>query len=84
MLDTPPEPAFDDLTELARTLLDVPMAMVSLVDADRQWFKSAAGIALDGSPREHAFCAHAIAGDGPFVVPDARLDPRFCYAQTGS
>lgn len=77
ILDTPPEPAFDDLTELARTLLGVPMAMVSLVDADRQWFKSAAGTELEGSPREHAFCAHAIAGTGTMVVPDALLDPRF-------
>ncbi len=77
ILDTPPEPAFDDLTELARTLLGVPMAMVSLIDADRQWVKSAAGTELEGSPREHAFCAHAIAGTGPMVVPDALLDPRF-------
>ncbi|MFN9776202.1 MAG: ATP-binding protein [Burkholderiales bacterium] len=77
ILGTPPEPAFDDLTELARTLLDVPMAMVSLVDADRQWFKSAVGTELEGSPREHAFCAHAIAGAGPLVVPDALLDARF-------
>jgi signal transduction histidine kinase/ActR/RegA family two-component response regulator len=77
ILGTPPEPAFDDLTELARTLLDVPMAMVSLVDADRQWFKSAVGTELDGSPREHAFCSHAIAGTGPMVVPDALLDARF-------
>ncbi|HMS80005.1 MAG TPA: GAF domain-containing protein, partial [Burkholderiaceae bacterium] len=77
VLDTPPEPAFDDLTGLARDLLGAPMAMVSLVDADRQWYKSAQGTDLRGTAREHAFCAHAIATEGLFEVPDARVDPRF-------
>jgi signal transduction histidine kinase len=77
ILDTPPDPAFDALTRLAAEMLAVPIALVSLVDAHRQWFKSRSGLARAETPREDAFCAHAIAGDGLFEVTDAFSDPRF-------
>jgi GAF domain-containing protein len=77
VLDTPPEPGFDDLALLASHVCGTPIAMVSLVDADRQWFKSRVGLDLTETPREVAFCAHAIAGTEPLVVPDALADDRF-------
>ncbi len=77
ILDTPPEQAFDDLTMLASHLLDVPIAVVSLVDEARQWFKSAVGIDVRETPREHAFCGHAILGKEVMVVGDALRDERF-------
>lgn len=77
LLDTPAEDRFDRLTRLARRVFDVPMALVSLVDADRQWFKSRQGIALCEAPREISFCGHAILGDEVMVVPDTLVDERF-------
>ena len=77
LLDTPPEPVFDRVTRLASRLLDVPMAMFSLVDADRQWFKSRVGLDAAQTPREHAFCAHAIGMSTPLVVHDTQEDRRF-------
>ena len=77
LLDTPPEPVFDRITRLASRLLDVPMAMFSLVDADRQWFKSRVGMEAQETPREYAFCAHAIGMSTPLVVEDATRDRRF-------
>jgi diguanylate cyclase (GGDEF)-like protein/PAS domain S-box-containing protein len=77
LLDTPAEPVFDRVVRLASRLLGVPVAAFSLVDADRQWFKAKVGLAMSETPREHAFCAHAIAQDEPLVVPDAALDARF-------
>jgi diguanylate cyclase (GGDEF)-like protein/PAS domain S-box-containing protein len=77
LLDSAPEPAFDALTRLVARLLRVPVALVSLVDEHRQWFKSRVGLDATETPRDLAFCAHAIHGDGPLVVPDALLDPRF-------
>ncbi|MGE0668470.1 MAG: PAS domain S-box protein [Sphingomonadales bacterium] len=77
ILDSLPEPAFDDLTTLAAQICATPLAMVSLVDAERQWFKSAVGGPLGETPRDEAFCAHAILGEGLFVVPDALADDRF-------
>lgn len=77
LLDTPPEPVFDRITRLASRLLNVPMALFSLVDADRQWFKSRVGLAQDQTPREHAFCAHAIGMTRPLVVNDTMQDHRF-------
>ncbi|WPB59003.1 ATP-binding protein [Xylophilus sp. GOD-11R] len=78
VLDTPTEPSYDNLTRLAATLFDAPIALVSLIDADRQWFKSHLGLDATETPREYAFCAHAIESPGEvMVVPDATLDPRF-------
>lgn len=77
ILDTPPEERFDRLTRMAQVMLDVPIALVSLVDEARQWFKSKQGLAASETPREVSFCGHTILGDGPFLVPDAALDPRF-------
>ncbi|WP_247894365.1 bifunctional diguanylate cyclase/phosphodiesterase [Azospirillum sp. B510] len=77
LLDTPAEPAFDQITRLAAKLLKVPVALISLVDHDRQWFKSRIGLPVRETPREHAFCAHALASDALFVVGDARRDDRF-------
>ncbi|MBV8605520.1 MAG: sensor domain-containing diguanylate cyclase [Pelomonas sp.] len=77
LLDTVAEERFDRLTRLARRLFDVPIALVSLVDANRQWFKSRAGLEATETPRRVSFCAHAILGDGLFLIPDAQRDPRF-------
>ena len=77
ILDTPPEERFDRLTRLARHLFNVDSALVSLVDINRQWFKSSTGAHASQTPREVSFCAHAIASTTTFVVPDARQDLRF-------
>ncbi len=77
VLDTPPEPAFDDLAALASRICEAPMAMISLVDRDRQWFKARVGLDIAETPREIAFCARAILGHGVFVVSDASADERF-------
>ena len=77
VLDTEPEEAFDRITRLARTVLQVPIALVSLIDRDRQWFKSRQGLAATQTPRDISFCSHAIEHAGPFIVHDAKLDPRF-------
>jgi anti-sigma regulatory factor (Ser/Thr protein kinase) len=76
ILDTGPERAFDDLTLLASHVCGTPMALITLVDADRQWFKSHVGIAVAETSRTVSFCAHAIQQRDLFVVPDARADPR--------
>lgn len=77
VLDTGAEERFDRLTRLARRLFDVPIAVVSLVDRDRQWFKSRMGLSVSETPRDISFCADAILGNGLFVVEDARADARF-------
>ncbi len=77
LLDTPPEERFDRLTRLARALFDVPIALVSLVDQDRQWFKSCVGLDESETPRSVSFCGHAILEPDTFQVPDAHQDPRF-------
>ena len=77
ILDTEPEQAYDDLTFLAAQICGAPMAAISLVDAERQWFKSTVGLDLKETPREHAFCGHTVRGNEVFVVNDARADDRF-------
>lgn len=77
ILDTPPEPAFDRLTRLAAQQFDVPIALISLIDPARQWFKSKIGLEVDETPREFSFCQFAIMDDQVMQVPDATLDPRF-------
>jgi diguanylate cyclase (GGDEF)-like protein/PAS domain S-box-containing protein len=77
VLDTAPEPLFDTLTRLAKQVCNVPIALVSLVDAERQWFKAKQGLEARQTPRDIAFCAHAILDGGVMEVPDATLDPRF-------
>jgi diguanylate cyclase (GGDEF)-like protein/PAS domain S-box-containing protein len=77
VLDTPKEAAFDRVTRLAARLFDVPMALVSLVDEKRQWWKSCIGVEGSETDRDVAFCAHAILARDPFIVEDATEDPRF-------
>ncbi|HSW30170.1 MAG TPA: sensor domain-containing diguanylate cyclase [Longimicrobiales bacterium] len=77
VLDTPPEERFDRLTRLAKRLFEVPIALVSFVDENRQWFKSRQGLDMSETPREISFCAHAILGEGTLVVPNAHEDERF-------
>jgi GAF domain-containing protein len=77
ILDTPEEQRFDRLTRLAAGILRVPVALVSLVDRERQWFKSAHGVEVRQTPRESSFCAHAVAARELLVVPDALADNRF-------
>jgi diguanylate cyclase (GGDEF)-like protein len=77
IFDTAPEERFDRLTRLAKRLFDVPITLVSLVDENRQWFKSCVGINTRETSRDISFCAHAITSRDILVVPDARLDVRF-------
>ena len=78
ILDTPREAGFDRITRLAARLFDVPMALVSLIDANRQWWKSCIGVDGTETEREVAFCAYAILSAEPFIIEDATEDPRFC------
>jgi PAS domain S-box-containing protein len=77
ILDTPPEAAFDRVTRLAVRLFGVPIALVTLVDSERQWMKSCYGIDIRETTREVSFCTHTILTDEVMVVPDATQDPRF-------
>lgn len=77
ILDTDPEQAFDDLAQLASYVCGTPIAMISLVDDDRQWFKSKVGMSVKETARNVAFCAHTIMEPGMFLVPDASQDKRF-------
>lgn len=77
ILDTDADPAFDNLTQVAASLFNVPMVLVSLVDEHRQWFKSRVGVVFTELPRQGSFCSYAIQSNELFVVEDARLDPRF-------
>lgn len=78
ILDTEPEARFDQIANFARKEFDVPVALISLVDQDRQWFKSNPGLeTLRETPRDIAFCAYAILESGTMVVPDAQSDERF-------
>src|SRR5512142_1926580 len=77
VLDTVPEEVFDDLTELAARICEAPIALISLVDEKRQWFKSKFGTEVSETSRDVSFCAHAIMQTGLFIVPDATKDGRF-------
>lgn len=77
LLDTAPEERFDRLTRMAKRMFGVPISLVSIVDAERQWFKSAQGLDATETPRDISFCGHAILGDEIFMIPDARKDERF-------
>lgn len=77
VLDTPAEERFDRVTRMARRMFRVPIALVSIVDENRQWFKSAQGLDACETPRNVSFCGHAILGDDIFLIPDALADQRF-------
>ncbi|MBB3048664.1 diguanylate cyclase (GGDEF)-like protein [Litorivivens lipolytica] len=77
VLDTPNEDRFDRITRLASRLLHKPIALVSLVDADRQWFKSRTGLSATETSREISFCGHVVQNAEPLIVEDTLLDPRF-------
>jgi GAF domain-containing protein len=77
VLDTVPEEVFDDLTELAARICEAPIALISLVDESRQWFKSRVGVTVKETSRDVSFCAYAINQRDLFIVPDATRDARF-------
>jgi len=77
ILDTPPEEPFDRIVRLAKKLFDVPIALISLVDANRQWFKACIGLPVRETGRDVSFCGHAILGEDTFVIEDTHEDPRF-------
>jgi GAF domain-containing protein len=77
ILDTGREAVFDDLTQLAARLFKVPVCAISLIDANRQWFKSSVGLDVTQTEREAAFCDHTIRSDDVMIVPDATRDVRF-------
>ena len=77
VLDTEAEQMYDDITALAADICGVPIALVSLVDESRQWFKSKVGLHQNQTPRDVAFCAHAILQEKPLYVKDAMADSRF-------
>jgi signal transduction histidine kinase len=77
ILDTPREAVFEDLTRIAAQICRTPMAIISLVDRTRQWFKAEVGVGVPETSRDVSFCAHAILQNGLFIVPDAARDPRF-------
>ena len=77
ILDTAPEPVFNDVVRIAQRVFSVPSSAVSFVDDDRQWLKARRGIDFAETRREDAFCAHTILSNAPMVVPDAMVDPRF-------
>lgn len=77
ILDTPQEERFDRITRIAQRIYDVPIALVSLIDENRQWFKSCVGLNATETTRDISFCGHSILGDEIFVIPDATQDIRF-------
>lgn len=77
ILDTPPDPDFDAIVRLAQELFEVPICLISLIDAERQWFKACIGLEGSEMPRATSFCGHAILQEDAFVVLDATKDERF-------
>lgn len=77
VLDTPPEAPFDRITQLVKTILNVPISAVSLIDVDRQWFKSCIGVDVRETARDISFCTHTIQSRDPLIINDASRDPRF-------
>lgn len=77
LLDTPPDDRFDRITRTVQRLFGVPIALVTLVDSHRQWFKSSLGLGAAETPRDISFCGHAILQEAPFIIEDAAADPRF-------
>ena len=77
ILDTDPGESFNDLTRLAAYICDTPIALITLVDQHRQWFKARVGLRQKETSRDLSFCAYAILQDGPLIVPDATKDERF-------
>jgi len=77
LMDTPPEEVFDRLVRLAAQVTDCPMALVTLLGTQRQWFKARVGVDITETPRALSFCSHALAAGDTFVVGDAASDPRF-------
>jgi len=77
ILDTPAEQSYDDITALAAFICDVPIALISLVEDHRQWFKSKVGVTVDETSRDVSFCAHAIASKDTMIIHDALTDERF-------
>ena len=86
LLDSEAEERFDRLTRMARRVFNVPIALVSLVDEDRQWFKSCIGLEVRETARDISFCGHAIMGNETFIVPDAggrrARHPLLCWTAT--
>lgn len=77
ILDSPPEARYDKVVQFARDEFNVPIALMSLVDTNRQWFKSKVGLDVCETDRSISFCGHAILQDDIFVIPDTLSDPRF-------
>jgi GAF domain-containing protein len=77
ILDTPPEERFDKIVRFAAAEFEVPIVLISLLDAERQWFKASVGLQVCETARDVSFCGHAILGAAPMVVPDASADARF-------
>ncbi|MDB5919407.1 MAG: putative sensor protein [Massilia sp.] len=77
ILDTAPDERFDKIVAFAAYEFDAPIVLISLIDSERQWFKSRLGVDVCETPREMSFCGHAIVEAGIMVVPDAAVDPRF-------
>ena len=77
ILDTPPDPDLDDVVRLASAICQTPISLISFLDSNRQWFKAAVGLEQKETPRDVAFCAHAICENEMMVVEDASCDPRF-------